>query len=101
MVVEAFVPGCRHPPLEGEDEAEDFDEVEGGDEDVLVGGADELYCSLREECHVFVYGVVGYVGVGGIVEGDEDVEEDCNVLVRNCFQKSVILGTTYQPSLRK
>ncbi len=35
---------------------------------------------LGEEGHVFVDGVVGDVGVGGVVEGDEDVEEDCCVL---------------------
>lgn len=29
-----------------------------------------------EEGHVFVGGVVGDVGVGAVVEGDEDVEED-------------------------
>ncbi len=31
---------------------------------------------LREEGHVFVDGVVGDVGVGGVVESNEDVEED-------------------------
>ena len=65
-----------HPPFEGEDEEEYFDEVEGGYEDVFVGGADELHGFEGEEGHVFVGGVVGDVGVGAVVEGDEDVEED-------------------------
>ena len=76
VVVEALVAGGGEPPFEGDDEEEDLDEVEGGDEDVFVGGADELERLLREEGHVFVDGVVGDVGVGGVVERDEDVEED-------------------------
>ena len=43
IVVEALVAASGHPPFEGEDEEEDFNEVEGGDEDVFVGGADELH----------------------------------------------------------
>lgn len=31
---------------------------------------------MGEEGHVFVDGVVGDVGVGRVVESDEDVEED-------------------------
>jgi hypothetical protein len=31
---------------------------------------------LGEECEVFINGVFGNVFVGGIVEGDEDVEEN-------------------------
>ena len=61
---------CWEPPFEGYDEEDDFDEVERGDEDVFVRGAHELHCLLGEERHVFVYGVVGYIGVGGVVEGD-------------------------------
>lgn len=38
---------------------------------------------MGEEGHVFVDGVVGDVGVGGVVEGDEDVEEDCGALSLN------------------
>lgn len=75
-VVEALVAGGGEPPFEGEDEEEDLDEVEGWDEDVFVGRAHELQGLLGEERHVFVDGVVGDVGVGAIVEGDEDVEED-------------------------
>ena len=43
VVVEALVVASGHPPFEGENEEEDFYEVEGGDEDVFVGGADELH----------------------------------------------------------
>ena len=60
-VVEALVAGGRHPPFEWEDKAEDLDEVERGNEDILVGSTDELHCLLGIESHVFVYGVVGYV----------------------------------------
>lgn len=75
-VVEVVVALLVHPPLEGEDEEEHLDEVEGGDEDVFVGGADELHGLLGEEGHVFVRGVAGDVLVGRVVEGDEDVEQD-------------------------
>ena len=51
-------------------------------EDVLVGGADELHGLLGEERHVFVDGVVGDVFIGAVIKGDEDVEEDCFLLVR-------------------
>ena len=81
VVVETLVAGGGHPPFKRDDEEEDLDEVEGGDEDVFVGGADELHRLLGEEGHVFVNSVVGDVGVGTVVEGDEDVEEDCGVLV--------------------
>ena len=80
--------GRGHPPFEGDDEEEDFDEVEGGDEDVFVRGADELQGFLGEEGHVFVDGVVGDVGVGGVVEGDEDVEEDWGWWVSIAFSGS-------------
>ena len=43
VVVEALVALSGHPPFEREDEEEDFHEVEGGDEDVFIGGADELH----------------------------------------------------------
>ena len=81
VIVEALVVASGHPPLEGEDKEEDFNEVEGGDEDVFVGGADELHGFQGEESHEFVDGVVGDVGVGAVVEGDEDVEEDFVVSV--------------------
>ena len=79
-IIETLVAGGGEPPFEGEDQAEDFEEVEGGDEDVFVRGADELEGFLREEGHVFVCCVVGYVFVGGVVEGDEDVEENYGIM---------------------
>ena len=81
VVVEALVALSRHPPFEREDEEEDFYEVEGSDEDVFIGGTDELHGFQGEESHEFVDGVVGDVGVGAVVEGDEDVEEDFVVSV--------------------
>ena len=77
MIVEAFVLVAGEPPFKGENEKEDLDDVEGRDEDVFVGGADEAQGFGGEDGHVFVDCVVGYVFVGGVVEGDEDVEEDC------------------------
>lgn len=51
-----------------------------GYEDIFVWGADELHGFVGEESHVFIDGVVGDVGVGAVIEGDEDVEEDYNLL---------------------
>ncbi len=65
-----------HPPFERDDEAKDLDEVERGDEDVFVWGADKLHRLLCEEGHVLVSSVFGDVLVGGVVEGNQDVEED-------------------------
>ena len=95
VVVETLVAGGGHPPFKRDDEEEDLDDVEGGDEDVFIRGADELHRLLGEEGHVFVNSVVGDVGVGAVVEGDEDVEEDCDVLVvdmADCAGKRVVGG---------
>jgi hypothetical protein len=67
---------CIHPPFQRDDEKKDLDKVEGGDEDVFVRGADKLHGFRGEERHVFVSGVFGYVFVSGVVEGDEDIEEN-------------------------
>lgn len=93
-VVEALVARGGQPPFEGDDEEEDLDEVEGGDEDVFVRGADELHRLLREEGHVFVDGVVGDVGVGAVVEGDEDVEEDCGWVSERVQGQFLFIGRT-------
>ena len=69
----------RHPPFEGEDEEDDFEQVEGRNEDVFVRGAHELECFLGEEGHVFVDCVLGYVFVGRVVECNEDVEKDYTI----------------------
>lgn len=47
------------------------------DKNIFIGGSNELHGFLAEECHVLVDGVVGDVFVGAVVEGDEDVQEDC------------------------
>ena len=44
-------------------------------EDIFVWGSNELYCFLSEKSHVLIDGVVGNVGVGAIVQGDQDVQE--------------------------
>jgi hypothetical protein len=75
-VVEFVVAFLIHPPLEWEDQEEHLDEVEGSDEDILIGSANELHRLLRVESHVLVDGVLRDVFVGGVVEGDEDVEQD-------------------------
>ena len=66
-IVESFVTVCGEPPFKGEDEAEDFDEVEGGDEDIFIGCPHELQGLLGEESHVFVNGIVGNVFICGII----------------------------------
>ena len=38
--------------------------------------AHKLRCLLGEERYVFVHGVVGNVSVGGVVVGDENIEEN-------------------------
>ncbi len=45
-IVKFLISLLLHPPLEWEDEEGHFDEVEGSDEDVLVGSTDELHCLL-------------------------------------------------------
>ncbi len=49
-------------------------------ENVLVRCAHELHGFLSEERHVFIDGIVGDILVGTVVEGDEDVEENCQAL---------------------
>lgn len=49
-------------------------------EDILVWCADELHSLLSEQSHVFVNRIIGDILVCTIVEGDEDVEEDCHTL---------------------
>ena len=77
MIVQALVLLTREPPFEWDDQAEDLDQVERGNEDVFVGGAHEAKGLLGEESHVFVDGIVGDIFISRVIEGDENIEENC------------------------
>lgn len=71
-----LVPSPRHPPFKRQSQTYDFHEIERSNVDILIGRSDELHSLLGEEGEVLVNCVFGDVFIGGIVEGDEDVEKD-------------------------
>ncbi len=65
-----------HPPLQGQGEEKDLDEVEGCDEDIFIRRTNELHSLLGEQREELVVRIVVDVLVGRVVQGDEDVKED-------------------------
>jgi hypothetical protein len=52
-----------------------------GNEHVLIWSADELHCLLGVESKVFVDRIVGDIFICTVVKGNENIQEDCGVLV--------------------
>lgn len=76
IIIQFCILFTRHPPFERDNQTEYLYKVKWSNEDVLVRCADELHCFLTVESHVFVDCIFGDVFVRGVVEGDEDVEQD-------------------------
>lgn len=68
-----------------------------GYENILVGSTDKLHRLLSEDSHILVRRVARDVFVGAVVESNENVEKNCQKLVKhNQFNNS----QTYRSSQR-
>ena len=45
-------------------------------EDILIWGADELHCLLREDRHVLISCIARNVFICAVVQGDENVQQN-------------------------